>query len=196
MTIEQRWRAACVACAMAVLSGVAPAPGLASGLAPGLASGLTAADEARDAATQADLDALKALMRAFTSAYEGRNLEQLMATIADTEDVTFFLPNPFVPMLIEGPVRGRAVLETFFASIPPVAIFRMSTHDDTFEVLGDVAINLNYTTIYLQIGGLSRNYTARTTNVFKRIDGSWKIVHIHGSPVPKESGYLTTARGQ
>jgi ketosteroid isomerase-like protein len=147
---------------------------------------------AREASPARDVDALKALMREYTAAYEGRKTDAVMATLDGSSDLALFLPNPFAPMLLEGTTTGREIFATFFASIPASATFRMATHDDAYRVHGDIGINTNYTTIYLQVGGLSRNYTCRTTNLFKRTNGQWKIVHIHGSPVPKESDYLTT----
>jgi 3-oxoacyl-(acyl-carrier-protein) synthase/ketosteroid isomerase-like protein len=140
----------------------------------------------------ADVTALKTLMRDFTTAYETRDLDGVMKTLSESDDLALFLPNPFEPMLIQGRTTARTLIGTFFESIPPSAIVRMTTHEDGYEVYGDLAVNYNYTNIYLSVGGMSQKFIARTTNIFRRANGRWTIVHIHGSALPKESTYITT----
>jgi ketosteroid isomerase-like protein len=147
--------------------------------------------EDRRASTAEAVPALKSLMSEFTAAYETRNIDALMKTLADSDDLTLFLPNPFAPLLIEGRSGAKALIGTFFDSLPATAVVRMTTHEDVYEVYGDLAVNYNYTNIYLYVGGMSQKFIARTTNIFRKSDGHWKIVHIHGSPLPRESTYLT-----
>jgi 3-oxoacyl-(acyl-carrier-protein) synthase/ketosteroid isomerase-like protein len=142
-------------------------------------------------ASASDLAALKGVMRDFTAAYENRDLDALMKTLAETDDLALFLPNPFEPLLIQGRQSARTLLGLFFDSLPPSAVFRMTTHEDAYEVYGDLAVNYNYTNIYLSVGGMPQKFIARTTNVFRRVNGRWLIVHIHGSPLPRESTFLT-----
>ena len=145
----------------------------------------------RRAAMADAVPALKKVMSEFTAAYETRNLDGLMKTLADSDDLSLFLPNPFAPLLIEGPSGAKALIGTFFESLPATAVVKMTTHEDVYQVYGDLAVNYNYTNIYLYVGGTSQKFIARTTNIFRRSDGHWKIVHIHGSPLPRESTYLT-----
>ena len=150
----------------------------------------TAAPPEEKSAT--DVEALKSVMRAFTAAYENRDIDALMKTLAESDDLALFLPNPFEPMLIQGRASARLLINVFFDTLPPSAVFRMTTHEDVYEVYGDLAVNYNYTNIYLSVGGLPQKFVARTTNVFRRVNGRWVIVHIHGSPLPRESTYLTS----
>ena len=138
-----------------------------------------------DTTHAADIVALKALIATFGTAYETRDLDAIMATFVESDDVAVFLPNPFAPMLIESRAGVRGVIATFFESIPRTGVIRMTTHDNSYAFHGDMALNWNYTNIYVNIGGVGYQYLARNTNVFARVGGVWRLLHIHGSPVPR-----------
>ena len=50
-----------------------------------------------------------------------------------------------------------------------------------FEVLGDAAYTVALEHNSVSVGGESRTYTLRATQVYRREDGEWKVVHRHGS---------------
>ena len=50
-----------------------------------------------------------------------------------------------------------------------------------FEVLGDAAYTVALEHNSVSVGGESRTYTLRATQVYRREGGEWKVVHRHGS---------------
>lgn len=53
------------------------------------------------------------------------------------------------------------------------------------EVLGDVAYTVGYEHTSASVDGVPRTYTLRATQVYRREDGEWKVVHRHGSAPPQ-----------
>jgi ketosteroid isomerase-like protein len=136
-----------------------------------------------------DREAIEAVMAEFEDAYEARDLDRLMATFVSTDDLALFLPNPYIPMLIDGRKNVREAIDIFLKSIPKHAVFIMTRQQPNVYVYGDIAVDYNYTNIYLLVGGRPFNFLARTTNILRKEDGQWKILHIHGGSVPKMSDY-------
>ena len=133
--------------------------------------------------------AVEAVMAEFEEAYEARDLDRLMATFVSTDDLALFLPNPYIPMLIDGRKNAREAIDIFLKTIPKHAVFIMTRQQPTVYIYGDIAIDYNYTNIYLLVGGVPFNFLARTTNILRKENGRWKILHIHGGSVPKMSDY-------
>jgi ketosteroid isomerase-like protein len=52
------------------------------------------------------------------------------------------------------------------------------------EVLGDVAYTVGFEHTSASVDGVPRSYTLRATQVYRREDGEWKVVHRHGSAPP------------
>jgi ketosteroid isomerase-like protein len=52
------------------------------------------------------------------------------------------------------------------------------------EVLADVAYTVGLEHTSVSVDGVPRTYTLRATQVYRREDGEWKVVHRHGSPPP------------
>ena len=53
------------------------------------------------------------------------------------------------------------------------------------EVMGDMAYTAGYEHTEATINGEARTYSLRATQVYRREDGEWKVVHRHGSAVPE-----------
>lgn len=53
------------------------------------------------------------------------------------------------------------------------------------EVSGDMAYTVGHEHTQAIINGESRTYTLRATQIYRREDGEWKVVHRHGSAVPE-----------
>lgn len=138
---------------------------------------------------EADRVAIEALMTEFEAAYEARDVERLMATLVDSDDLMLFLPNPYIPMLIDGRRNAREAIGIFMETIPKRAVFIMTRQQPVVKIYGDLAVDYNYTNIYLLVGGNPFNFLARTTNILRKEKGQWRILHIHGAGVPKMSDY-------
>ena len=53
------------------------------------------------------------------------------------------------------------------------------------EVLGDTAYTVGYEHTSASVDGVPRTYTLRATQIYRREDGEWKVVHRHGSAPPE-----------
>ena len=53
------------------------------------------------------------------------------------------------------------------------------------EVLGDTAYTVGFERIAASLDGVPRRYTLRATQIYRREDGAWKVVHRHGSAPPE-----------
>ena len=53
------------------------------------------------------------------------------------------------------------------------------------EVLGDTAYSVGFEHISASVSGVPRTYTLRATQIYRREDGAWKVVHRHGSAPPE-----------
>ncbi len=50
------------------------------------------------------------------------------------------------------------------------------------EVRGDAAYTVGFEHTSVSINGAPSTYTLRVTQIYRREDGAWKVVHRHGSP--------------
>ncbi len=53
------------------------------------------------------------------------------------------------------------------------------------EVRGDTAYTVGLEHISASVDGVPRTYTLRATQIYRREDGAWKVVHRHGSAPPE-----------
>jgi ketosteroid isomerase-like protein len=53
------------------------------------------------------------------------------------------------------------------------------------EVLGDGAYTVAFEHTSVSVDGAPRSYTLRVTQVYRREDGEWRVVHRHGSSEPE-----------
>jgi ketosteroid isomerase-like protein len=52
------------------------------------------------------------------------------------------------------------------------------------EVMGDMAYTAGFEHTVASVNGVSRSYTVRATQIYRREDGEWKVAHRHGSAPP------------
>jgi ketosteroid isomerase-like protein len=52
------------------------------------------------------------------------------------------------------------------------------------DVVGDMAFTAGYERTEVSINGEPRRYTLRVTQVYRREDGEWKVVHRHADTAP------------
>jgi ketosteroid isomerase-like protein len=139
------------------------------------------ADDTRD---------VRAAMAEFDAAINARNVDAVMATLAGSEDLTLFLPNPYMPMRIDGTATARKAFEVFFQNLPKQAAFRVSRHQTIVQVHGDVALTYSYDNFYLNAGELPHVLLCRTTMILVRQqDGGWRILHLHTGTPPDVSDF-------
>jgi ketosteroid isomerase-like protein len=56
------------------------------------------------------------------------------------------------------------------------------------DVVGDMAYTVGYEHTQASVDGEPRTYTLRTTQVYRREDGQWKVAHRHGDTLSSEPG--------
>ena len=54
------------------------------------------------------------------------------------------------------------------------------------DVVGDLAYTVGYEHTQASVNGEARRYTLRVTQVYRREDGEWKVVHRHGDTLSSE----------
>lgn len=54
------------------------------------------------------------------------------------------------------------------------------------DVQGDMAYTVGYEHTTASVNGAPRTYTLRATQIYRREDGEWKVVHRHADTVPEE----------
>ena len=114
--------------------------------------------------------------RAFYEAFEGQDLDAMSDLWVHDDDVTCVHP-------------GWAALRGWGSvSASWVALFRSSARlqfiltEAHVQVVGDAA----WVTLDENILGAASGSTVAAINVFTRIDGRWRLVAHHGSPVARE----------
>jgi ketosteroid isomerase-like protein len=62
------------------------------------------------------------------------------------------------------------------------------THDVVAaDVMGDMAYTVGYEHTQARVNGHPRRYTLRVTQVYRREDGEWKVIHRHADSVPEDA---------
>jgi ketosteroid isomerase-like protein len=54
------------------------------------------------------------------------------------------------------------------------------------DVQGDMAYTVGYEHTTASVNGEPRTYTLRSTQIYRREDGEWKVAHRHADTVPEE----------
>jgi ketosteroid isomerase-like protein len=54
------------------------------------------------------------------------------------------------------------------------------------EAVGDLAYTVGFEHTQATVDGAPRTYTLRVTQVYRREDGDWKVVHRHGDELPPD----------
>ncbi|MBA2528457.1 MAG: nuclear transport factor 2 family protein [Euzebyales bacterium] len=52
------------------------------------------------------------------------------------------------------------------------------------DVVGDMAYTVGYEHTQAAVNGQPRSYSLRATQIYRRVDGEWKVVHRHADTVP------------
>lgn len=80
---------------------------------------------------------------------------------------------------------GPQEIDDLFAQLAATfSNYRSSSMDIiAAEVLGDMAYTVAYEHTQTSVNGEPRNYTLRATQIYRREDGEWKVVHRHADTV-------------
>ena len=120
-----------------------------------------------------ELEAVLAANQAFYDAHEGRDLDAMAAVWGDGDDVVCI--HPGWPIL-----RGRdEVLESWRRIFGGPGRNQFIVTNDAVVVDGDLA----WVTLDENLVADGATGTVAATNVFRRVDGRWRLVVHHGSPV-------------
>ena len=84
--------------------------------------------------------------------------------------------------------RGQQELDELFAALANSFSDCRSYEFELLEaeVLGDAAYTVGLEHSAASVDGVARSYTLRATQIYRREDGAWKVVHRHGSSAPPE----------
>jgi ketosteroid isomerase-like protein len=128
--------------------------------------------------TEEFLDVMLPLMVASERAIHNGDAEPRLAMWSHRDPVTLYGAR------LSG--SGWSELEPTFRQV--ASWFSESSAYD-FEVVaagasGDLAYLVAYEHNEVKVDGEPTTYTLRSTHVFRREDGEWKIVHRHGDPAP------------
>jgi ketosteroid isomerase-like protein len=81
--------------------------------------------------------------------------------------------------------KGQQELDELFSalesSFSDCTSFTLELH--TFDVAGDMAYTAGHEHTSVSLDGQPRSYTLRATQVYRREDGKWKVVHRHADTV-------------
>lgn len=109
---------------------------------------------------------------------QGKSVADQNALMAD--DYTEF--NPDYPVRLDGKALVSAITEAQARSGEKSILGDMQ--NAKVQVYGDVAIlSYNYVGVDLHKDGETENSMAKSTRVYARIDGEWKLVHANFAPV-------------
>jgi ketosteroid isomerase-like protein len=134
--------------------------------------------------------AIRAVLDEFDAALSARNVDQVMATLAPSDDLTLFLPVPYVPMRIDGATTARKSFEIFFQGLPRQSTLVVSSHGGVVQVHGDSASAYSYQVLFLGTGGLPTRLICRTTTILLKREGRWRIVHLHSAAMPDIADFI------
>ena len=84
---------------------------------------------------------------------------------------------------------GRAEVDELFTNLAQTFSGCTSYRFDIVaaEVSGDLAYTAGYEHTKAVVNGESRTYTLRATQIYRRENGEWKVVHRHGSALPDDA---------
>ncbi len=151
----------------------------------GLASALLSSPMA-SASTKAE-EELMPLFRKYEQAMETGDLETFEELFWHDERLTVFWPEPETAFRIDGWTQMRSYLKGFtsFVSQLPPGAFNFEIRQPSVTVMGDVVIVTAYWVGSMIIPeGVSQVMQGRATQVWKKIEGKWVIVHAHASLFP------------
>lgn len=127
----------------------------------------------------------------FTAALSSRDIDSVLATFVASDEVVLLLPTPLVPMRIDGQANARTALGVFFDSLAAATAFRVTAHNTTVALHGDVAVVFGYLLLYSQAGAMPQRVVSRATFVLVRGPDGWRIQHLHAGAMPELSDFLS-----
>lgn len=104
------------------------------------------------------------------------------------------------PVTVLGAARdavGRGEVDDLFSMLERMFSDCRSYRYDVVaaEVIGDVAYTVGYEHTQATVNGEPRTYTLRATQIYRREDGAWKVVHRHGDTPPDEVAFRPGTSG-
>ena len=77
---------------------------------------------------------------------------------------------------------GQQELDALFAELAAAFSNHTSSSMEIIaaDVVGDMAYTVAYEHTQTSVNGEPRNYTLRATQIYRREEGEWKVVHRHG----------------
>jgi len=138
-----------------------------------VSQGAVAADDPKVAAE------VMALARAqWAAEAQGKSVAEQTASVAD--DYTEF--NADFPVRLEGKAMSNALYEAQTRSGGKSLVGEMV--NPKVQVYGDVAIlSYNFVGVSLEKDGSTSNNTAKSTRVYAKVGGQWRLVHANFAPV-------------
>lgn len=134
----------------------------------------------RDAVTTSEFDAFLEERRAVGRAYVTGDAGPLAAISAERDPATFYPPNG-------GQVRGAS--EVLATNLRGAEQFRPGS-ETSFEILhhdasGDLGylVGIQHATVQIQGRDEPVPMRLRLTEIFRREDGSWRLIHRHADPL-------------
>ncbi len=125
-------------------------------------------------------DNLLDLHRQHVKAWERKNLEQLRGIYADNAVIFNMVPPPRFSDF----KTFENTAQQYLARFDELTFF---TSNIQIEIRGEVAwITSLYMMAYRAEGQLHR-HSGRWTEVYSRVNGSWKLNHLHSSPDPADT---------
>jgi ketosteroid isomerase-like protein len=116
-------------------------------------------------------------IQAFYQAFEARDIDAMMATWADDEEIVCIHPGG---MRHVGYESVRQSFEQLFSSGNAKLNFRL----DQIVLLETVGLTMQSTVEYVQVADESARGAAVATNVMMRTPSGWRVVCHHASPAP------------
>ncbi|MBD8561853.1 nuclear transport factor 2 family protein [Pseudomonas fluorescens] len=126
---------------------------------------------------------------------EIERIERQLATTADPARLAAFYAPGAIPVLYEGIAPGiyrgnAAIVKAYAAQMVGLQSLEAQIIESTIDVSGDLATAFAVLRVTASTAdGQHRSATFRETDIFKRINGRWLIVHQHTSyPVDPLTG--------
>jgi uncharacterized protein (TIGR02246 family) len=138
-----------------------------------------------DAQTK-DEQEIRALVQQMIAAFKAKDITTIMSTYAPDESLVVFDLTP--PLRHVGAKAYQKGWEEFFAAFPgPVEVEMNEMRIMTAGTLG-VSHDIDHW-VLTDKEGKKIHLTFRATNVYRKIDGKWRIIHEHNSfPVDLATG--------
>jgi uncharacterized protein (TIGR02246 family) len=130
---------------------------------------------------------IKTLEQRFAAAFKAKNVDAIMASYVPDESLFVFDVIP--PREYVGAKAYRKDWEDFFASHPgPIETFEIN--DLKIMTSGELGFSHSIQrAVFTEKDGKKADITFRVTDVYRKINGKWLIVHEHVSvPVELETG--------